>query len=590
MSFLDKYFDRARNKWDGKQWDKLPTLLAIPKLITIRDALREHNLVDTGASPASPPTGPAPERPARTADGSFTDAADPAMGQAQTRFGRNMPLSAVHPEEAHQLLTPNPREISTRLLRRKEFIPATTLNLLAAAWVQFQTHDWFAHQNPEPGGETVDVPLPQGDLWPANPMKIGRTPRDPGWRASDGNPPAYLNRVTHWWDASQIYGSDVATQERLRSFEHGKLKIEGSGLLPRDAAGNELSGFTENWWVGLSMLHTLFVWEHNAICEQLRTKHPDWDDQRLFDTARLINAALIAKIHTVEWTPAILAHPTLEVAMNANWWGLAGEWLKKKLGRVGDDVVGGIVGGETDHHGAPFQMTEEFVAVYRMHPLMPDAFEFVDLEDKPVAKRTLTEVAFRGAREVMESVPLPELLYSFGIVHPGALVLHNYPTLLMDLHLPDGRTLDLAATEIVRDRERGVPRYNQFRRLLRLKPAESFKEITGGDEALADELEAVYGDVEQVDAMTGMFAEQPRPDGFGFSETAFRIFILMASRRLKSDRFFTEAFKPEVYTEEGIEWVNNNTMGSVLLRHCPQLMPVLVGQENAFKPWRRLGA
>jgi len=35
-----------------------------------------------------------------------------------------------------------------------------------------------------------------------------------------------------------------------------------------------------------------------------------------------------------------------------------------------------------------------------------------------------------------------------------------------------------------------------------------------------------------------MLGEQLLP-GFGFSDTAFRIFILMASRRLKSDRFFT---------------------------------------------------
>ena len=59
--------------------------------------------------------------------------------------------------------------------------------------------------------------------------------------------------------------------------------------------------------------------------------------------------------------------------------------------------------------------------------------------------------------------------------------------------------------------------------------------------------------------MTGLFAE-PLPDGFGFSETAFRIFILMASRRLKSDRFFTDDFRPEIYTEFGIDYVRKNSM------------------------------
>lgn len=55
------------------------------------------------------------------------------------------------------------------------------------------------------------------------------------------------------------------------------------------------------------MMRTLFVREHNAICDFLGSLHPEWSDQELFDYARLINAALIAKIHTVEWTPALLA-------------------------------------------------------------------------------------------------------------------------------------------------------------------------------------------------------------------------------------------------------------------------------------------
>ena len=59
-------------------------------------------------------------------------------------------------------------------------------------------------------------------------------------------------------------------------------------------------------------------------------------------------------------------------------------------------------------------------------------------------------------------------------------------------------------------------------------------------------------DIDKVDLMTGLYAE-PLPEGFGFSDTAFRIFILMASRRLKSDRFFTDDFVPEIYTEFGLD-------------------------------------
>ena len=102
------------------------------------------------------------------------------------------------------------------------------------------------------------------------------------------------------------------------------------------------------------------------------------------------------------------------------------------------------------------------------------------------------------------------------------------------------------------------------------------------------QLREVYdNDVDRVDLMVGMFAETP-PQGFAVSDTAFRIFILMASRRLKSDRFFTEDYTPQVYTQAGLDWINENSMVSVLLRHYPELTPSLRHIENAFKPWERV--
>ena len=85
--------------------------------------------------------------------------------------------------------------------------------------------------------------------------------------------------------------------------------------------------------------------------------------------------------------------------------------------------------------------------------------------------------------------------------------------------------------------------------------------------------------------MVGLYAE-PQPKGFGFSDTAFRVFILMASRRLESDRFFTRDYRPEVYTQAGIDWVESNSMRTVLLRHFPELAPRSRGRE----PVRALAA
>jgi hypothetical protein len=87
--------------------------------------------------------------------------------------------------------------------------------------------------------------------------------------------------------------------------------------------------------------------------------------------------------------------------------------------------------------------------------------------------------------------------------------------------------------------------------------------------------------------MVGMMAE-PLLQGFGFSETAFRIFLLMASRRLKSDRFLSQDYRPEIYTKRGIEWVEENSMKSVISRHFPSVAFAMEGiaDDNAFKPWK----
>jgi hypothetical protein len=347
----------------------------------------------------------------------------------------------------------------------------------------------------------------------------------------------------------------------------------------------ELAGVNGNWWLGLAMFHTVFMREHNAICARLARSHPDWDDDTLFEHARLVNAALIAKIHTVEWTTALLADPTMHTGMRANWWGLLGERLSRRFGRVSkSEEVSGIPGSQTWLHGAPYAMTEEFVAVYRMHPLIPDEFPIRSVTDNhEIASYHFPDIAGTHTHEVLDSVPMSDLLYSFATANPGAIVLHNFPKHLQHFVKPDGSVLDLAATDILRSRERGVPRYNEFRRRFHLAPVHRFEDFSD-DPAVVAELRSIYKDPEEVDLMIGLYAEAP-PKGFAFSDTAFRVFILMASRRLKSDRFYTYDFRPGVYSPEGMAWIADNTMGTVLARNFPELAPRLEGVTNAFSPW-----
>jgi hypothetical protein len=575
----------------GKPWHRLPLPLALLALAKFRDRLRKNNLHSTTdlPTPLTAPSPPARHLTTRTDDGSYNDLQQPAMGMTGSRLGRNTPIAQV-PDPTATLLNPSPREVSRRLMTRDKFIPATSLNILAAAWIQFQNHDWFSHGDNQPD-RYIEIPLAENDDWPPEhrPMAIKNTATDQ--TRTDNTPPkTFINHVTQWWDGSQIYGSTAEKVHHLRSHHQGKLTIGEDGLLPLDPEiGIDDTGFNDNWWVGLSLLHTLFVKEHNYLCEELHRRNPEWNDQELFDHARLIVAALTAKIHTVEWTPGILAHPAVQVAMGANWWGLLGQGIKKAIGRVSDnESISGIIGSPTDQHGAPYAITEEFVSVYRLHPLIPDDLTIRSVSDGRVLRETnFFEASGRRTRSLFDHAEVADVFYSLGIAHPGALCLHNYPRFLQKLERDNGELFDLAMIDVLRDRERGVPRYNQFREMIGKERVKSFAEITS-NEVWAKELAEVYhNDLEQVDLVIGLFAED-LPDGFGFSDTAFRVFILMASRRLKSDRFYTVDYRPEIYTQFGLDWIDDTTMSDILKRHYPELAPSLQGVKNAFAPWRQM--
>jgi hypothetical protein len=539
----------------------------------------------------------------RTADGSWNNLDDPKEGAAGTRFPRNVRSSAIKPETGERLMTPNPREISRRLLaRRGEMKEVPFLNMLAASWINFQNHDWISHGQPLMR-EIHEIPLAEDDparlRYRQKNIFVGKTQPDPTRR--DGNEPApisFINEVTHWWDGSQIYGSDHETVERLRSHVDGRLRLNAEGTLPLDDDGIEMTGFTRNWWIGLAMLHTLFAQEHNAICDMLKGAHPDWDDQRLFHTARLINAAVMAKIHSVEWTPAILPNPALSDALHANWYGVLTNLLrsgddKKTLADINirNPEMGGVVGNPINAHGEPYGLTQEFVEVYRLHPLLPETLAMRHAGDGAEGAEDVPFPAARqaGSGKLTKRFPMADQFYSFGIQHPGQLVLKNYPQFMLDLSIPGNPVYDMGAVDILRARERGVPRYNQFRRELGLNPIRSWEDLTTDPENLRD-LREVYGDgpgaVEDLDLLVGTLAEEVRPTGFGFGETLFQIFILNASRRLQADRFFTDSYNAETYSKEGLEWIDRADLKTVILRHYPELAQTgLANITNAFEPW-----
>src|SRR5262249_35001767 len=222
----------------------------------------------------------------------------------------------------------------------------------------------------------------------------------------------------------------------------------------------------------------------------------------------------------------------------------------------------------------------------RMHSLIPDEFTMRRASDSTVIEvRPFEECAGARTRSIYDKISLVDAIYSFGVANCGALRLHNFPNKLRRLRKQGetGHLVDLAAVDILRDRERGVPRYCDMRRMLRMRVPRTFEELTG-DATTARELADVYKRVQDVDLLVGCLAE-PLPPGFGFSDTAFRLFILMATRRIKSDRFYTDDFNAKTYTPQGMQWILNNSFQSVLVRHMPELAAKVLRVKNAFFPW-----
>jgi len=538
---------------------------------------------------------------ARPASGYGTDVRHPAAGALGSPFGRNCPAIAKA-SRLNDDLDPPPQLVAQKLLARRtmnEFYPAgMQLNVLAAAWIQAMTHDWVGHF--DDNGPDGEVKLEDGATFgcPMDSFSFRRTLERP-------NDDAYDSAKTHWWDASWLYGQTKASADQARSYDGGQVRLStiypNTKVATRSENGTfyNTTGENMNSWMGISLMQELFLKEHNAVAQAIVENHPELagDDDKVFGMARLVISAQLAKIHTIDWTVELLKTETLRVGMRTNWYGFT-----KAMGVLPDfiaDMLPGIAkktGNETmaDDKGVPFSLTEEFTAVYRLHPLIPDQL-ILHLDGSETNTRVIPMselVGEKGEHALRVDPARPHQFWDSILRYPcGNLQLHNFPHTLRNLNPTDelGRTIphpiDLAAVDIYRDRERGILRFNNLRRSLHLPAYEDFFDLTQ-DETLTAELEEVYGDdgIERCDLQVCRFAEKKLP-GFALSETSFVVFLLMATRRLEADPFLHQYYTEEHYSATGLNWVENtNTFRDVLQRHYPDLVEDIPADQSAFTP------
>ena len=343
---------------DKRQWYKLPRLFAMVRLIEIRNELRAKNLHDTEEPPLEkrpiPPNLDPALREARTTDGTYNDLHVPADGRGRAAASAATSRSSTRFPTRPNLLMPNPRVVSRELMTR-DAVPAGDDPQPARRGVDSVHGARLVRAQAVDDATRIDIPT-------ARRATTGR--RAEHARAADRVPDAGAGRLDAAAGLRQpeqpLVGRVADLRLRRRHVRRscardvgGKLRIEPTGLLPVDPeTGVDFTGFTDNWWIGLAMLHTLFTLEHNYICDLLAHAASGLERRAAVPARRkLINSALMAKIHTVEWTPAILPHPIIKLAMNVNWSGLVGEDSQDVFEFLDDDeLLGGIVGSHADHH------------------------------------------------------------------------------------------------------------------------------------------------------------------------------------------------------------------------------------------------
>ena len=562
-----------------------------------------------------------------TADGSWTTD-DPREGAAGSRVswqGKD-PVAQVRRDRSADPDLPSVREVSRAFLACEgEQQKAPFLNQLAIAWIQFMLEGWIRHRQAELSAEEpIRVPLADDDpirlRYGQDALVFRRTQRDV---APTPGAQTYRNESAAWWRGNQLYGNDQPTQDQLRTdpaspgtfLPHGYLHLP-EGMLPTDEHGREFSGGTMNWWVGRSVLHTLFARNHNRICDVLRTGvdpatgkrygkgHPDWSTDQLFHTARLINGHVMAKIHTVEWTPAVLPTRELAIGMSTNWNGLldaiVNPFGKRRVTNgfdVTNPVLGGLVGGKREGFGVPYNFGEQFSEVYRLHAGMPQ-----EIAIRPVGRETPVETVptdatrEQGGRTLMAAHGLPTLLHSLLFDKMALLINNNYPPMFTEMSVEGLPVMDLGAADVLRARERGVPAYNEFRRQIGLPPIERFEDLQA-DAETTQKLKDVYGEggegVERLDLIVGTLCEGNRPL-HGFGQTLFAVFVQFASGRLQRDPWFSsEKYNERYLTREGLRFIDDADLRGTILALCPELEDSNLGKHdsageplvhNAFEP------
>jgi hypothetical protein len=417
------------------------------------------------------------------------------------------------------------------------------------AWGQFLDHDLDLTNTASPA-EAFPIAVPTGDAYfdPASTgtqtIPLSRSQYDPATGTSLANPRQQLTSITSWIDGSMVYGSDAATAASLREFAGGRMLQGANGLLPTDATGFFMAGDVRaNENPELTSLQTLFVREHNRVAARVARENPTWTDEQIFQAARNFVIGEIQVITYKEWLPALLGQGAIRPYQGYN-------------ANVNPSIA-----------------NEFATAAFRLgHSMLGDNIQFLG----------------NNGEELRDDISLAEAFFNPGLIEdynidPVLKYLASDPSSEIDNQVvgsvrnflfgpPGAGGLDLASLNIQRGRDHGLADYNSLRGAYGLPKVTTFAQITA-DVSLQNNLQQLYGDVNNIDAWVGMLAEDHVP-GASVGPLVQRVLVDQFTRLRDGDRFWYQ----RSLSGQQLRDVESTTLTDLIRRntHLTNL------QQNAF--------
>jgi len=462
-------------------------------------------------------------------------------------------------------ILPNSRTVSNRIFDQDEIL-FDSYGLSDYVWVfgQFLDHDLTLVNSNQSESILIEVPEDDEHFIPGSVIFTSRSEFEEGTGTDAENPRKFKNDVSAFIDASMVYGSSIERASWLRSYKDGKLKVSENNLLPwntdsgeyldsqnelvphmEDNPGN-FTGQSKLFVAGdvranenslLLSIHTLFVREHNNLCDFYKYENPTWSDEQLYQKSRRMVGAYIQSITYNEWLPTIgidiPVYNGYRPDVNPNIFNI----FSAAAFRMGHTLIGTSIvrmdnGGDEIGRGNS-SILESFFNPVEIY-LVPDNID-------PYLKGMATQV-----QQAMDSKMIDDLRNSLFEI-PGAGVIGT----------------DLAAINIERGRERGLPFYNQARIDFGLPRLNDFSDLTDNQD-LADLLLDLYGDINNLDAWVGMLSEKHVPESM-FGELTNKVIQLQFQYLRDGDRFYFE-------TDNGLsaqekQQIRNTKLHDIIMRN-----------------------